>query len=238
MNWKNLEGLKNMNTGDKRVLNILLSSACFFLYIVGCFKVGGTGPSFLGFTFFWVIGTMFIQILIYVIIPTKRNKPKKNSKKKRATGEWGLRSDYEILNSELSDLTKDEFERLIFMYLTSNRYSVVQTTLTKSKGIDLVITDELGISIGVRVCHTIDTGDGSPISLEDIRSLEEVRNDTAGLDNVWCISSSGFSEQAKIEARSYIGMTLQSSSFLRDVLEWQDKVLYKLKEQKKNKKDS
>lgn len=161
--------------------------------------------SFLGI----LIATPIINGIMYKVLPVKGkgkkrvSSPRKNNSKGHKSKKvfHQLRSDKEIIESPLEELSWREFERICYLYFKARGYKPRQTANGADGGVDLIIYNRHHqANEAVQIKHYLLSK--NQITVREIRELNSAkRNYNCVLARF--ITSSGYTRQALMEADKY-----------------------------------
>lgn len=102
-----------------------------------------------------IISIVFVEEIVYRILPKKSAKKITTSKKTtKSTSENTLKkqlSEKELLTADINSLSGDDFEKICFLYFEDKGFNPVMTPKTGDHGVDLVIKDPKdGLKIAVQ----------------------------------------------------------------------------------------
>ncbi|WP_282154844.1 restriction endonuclease [Cytobacillus gottheilii] len=164
----------------------------------------------IGFTFFVAL---LVYGVIFILLPDKKSKKKKatvkntnNQKQANTDKKQGgsralsnlLRSDDEILNLPIEEISWKEFERLCYLYYKAKGYKPQLTKDGADGGVDLIVNDpKHKAKVAIQIKHKIDSG--NQVTVREIRELDSAKkNHKCVLADF--ISSTGYTTDAMLEA--------------------------------------
>lgn len=193
-----------MTKKDKRAVSN--GFAALFLF-VGLFLYWMIFKSNNIYLFFGIIiATPVVERIIYSILPDKKSQKRISGKKNRknelsSTSSNCLRTDEEIILSNLDELSWREFERLCFLYFKAKGYKPRETGEGADGGVDLVIYNRHhNAEQAIQIKHYI--GSGNQITVKEIRELNSAkRNHKCVLSRF--ITTSSYTKDALKQADDY-----------------------------------
>ncbi|MDP4086003.1 MAG: restriction endonuclease [Bacillota bacterium] len=199
-----------MSKKNKRNWETILNGFLIFIGLIIIFNYNLSWQFLIGLLIFAPLVSRLIFSTIQDKEPIKKsnkNKPssKKNTTKKEKTSPSTtkkehnlLRTEREILNLPLEELSWREFERLCFLYYKAKGYKPRETSEGADGGIDLIIYNRHHQqNVAIQIKHYIESG--RQVTVKEIRELDSAKK------NYKCIlaefiSSTGYTNDALVEA--------------------------------------
>jgi restriction system protein len=164
---------------------------------------------------------------------TSAKKPAKPSSSKKQTasaksassseqiGKYGVRSDDEILQLPLEELSGLEFEQLVYLYFKGNGYKPEKTPESHDGGVDIIVRNKQdNAKIAVQVKHKAKSG--NQINVKDIRELDGAKKNY-GCYLTWFITSAGYTPDALRQADKYHMITWSKYEVENKIIPWKER---------------
>ncbi len=161
----------------------------------------------------------------------RANSSRNNSRKYKNTEDFNrLRSDENIIESTLEELSWREFERICYLYFKARGYKPRETSNGADGGVDLIIFNRYHqTNEAVQIKHYLSSK--NQITVREIRELNSAkRNHDCVLGRF--ITSSGYTREALIEADKY-KIQCHSIEWVKSRIEkWRKSELAKISDKK------
>jgi restriction system protein len=173
-----------------------------------------------------IILTPIIEGIVFRVLPANKTKNRKavsernTFSKKEKTHSNQLRSDKEIIQSSIPELSWREFERLCFLYFKAKGYKPKETSVGADGGVDLIIYNKHHKAHeAIQIKHY--EASGNAITVKEIRELNSAKRNHSCLLTRF-ITTSRFTKDALREADKF-KMECHDRGWVKSKIEkWQE----------------
>lgn len=177
-----------------------------------------------------IISVPIFERLVFMALPKKKTKKSSNKNKQKASSAKQnnrLRSDKEIINSKLADLSWREFERLCYLYFKAKGYKTSETSEGADGGVDLIIFNKHhNANEAIQIKHYL--ASGNRITVKEIRELSTAkRNHKCPL--AMFITTSTFTKDALLQADKFKIECKDINWVKNNIVKWQEQQVRTIK---------